>query len=171
MLRHLACVRDLADPAAPPFRLRSARRAVNCARNSPGARSPPQYSRRGPAPASIFPAGPGARLNRVYYVFLLVIAGLAVGVYLLVIFRNVPGAVEERLGALEPLPTDLGVWKADVESDAARTAQSEGLTREVRTFLDRGKLLRQVRYRDAANGEIVRADEDEIVKRRRIKSD
>jgi hypothetical protein len=106
----------------------------------------------------------------VYYIFLLVIAGLAVGVYLLVIFRNVPGAVEERLGALEPLPDDLGVWKADADSDAARAASAEGLTREVRSFLEQDRLLRQVRYRDAATGEIVRADKDEVVKRRRIKS-
>jgi hypothetical protein len=106
----------------------------------------------------------------VYYVFLVVIAALAVGVYLLLIFRNVPGALEERLGVLEPLPNDLGIWKAEADSDAAHAAQSEGLTREIRLFLDQGKLLRQVRYRNTATGEIVRADKDQVVKRRRIKS-
>jgi hypothetical protein len=106
----------------------------------------------------------------VYYVFLIVIAALAVGVYLLVVFKNVPGAVEERFGALEPLPDDLGTWKEDAGSEASRAAQAEGLKREVRTFLDQGKLLRQARYRDAATGEIVRADEDQVVRRRRIKS-
>jgi hypothetical protein len=106
----------------------------------------------------------------VYYVFLLVIAGLAVGVYLLLIFRNVPGALEERLGALEPLPADLGVWKASADSDRARTATDEGLVREERMFLDQGRLLHQVRYRATSTGEIVRADEDVVVRRRRIKS-
>jgi hypothetical protein len=106
--------------------------------------------------------------NRVYYLFLVVTAAVAVGVYLLVIFRNVPGAVEERLGVLEPLPPDLGVWKA-AEADPA-PARAEGLTREQRLFLDDGKLVRQTRYRDATTGEVVRADKDQVVKRRRIKS-
>jgi hypothetical protein len=106
----------------------------------------------------------------VYYVFLVVTAAVAVGVYLLVIFRNVPGAVEERLGVLEPLPSDLGVWKVDGNSPAASSARVEGLTREQRLFLDEGKLVRQTRYRHATSGEIVRADKDQIVKRRRIKS-
>jgi hypothetical protein len=101
---------------------------------------------------------------------LVVTAAVSVGVYLLVIFRNVPGAVEERLGVLEPLPSDLGVWKADGDSAAAQTARVAGLTREQRLFLDEGKLVRQTRYRDATSGEIVRADKDQIVKRRRIKS-
>jgi hypothetical protein len=106
----------------------------------------------------------------VYYVFLVVTAAVAVGVYLLVIFRNVPGAVEERIGVLEPLPSDLGVWKADGDSPAALSARAEGLTREQRLFLDEGKLVRQTRYRNATSGEIVRADKDQVVKRRRIKS-
>ena len=105
-----------------------------------------------------------------YYVFLVVTAAVAVGVYLLVIFRNVPGAVEERIGVLEPLPSDLGVWKPDGESPAALSARAEGLTREQRLFLDEGKLVRQTRYRNATSGEIVRADKDQVVKRRRIKS-
>lgn len=105
-----------------------------------------------------------------YYVFLVVTAAVAVGVYLLVIFRNVPGAVEERIGVLEPLPSDLGVWKPDGESPGALSARAEGLTREQRLFLDDGKLVRQTRYRDATSGEIVRADKDQVVKRRRIKS-
>lgn len=102
-----------------------------------------------------------------YYVFLVVTAAVAVGVYLLVIFRNVPGAVEERLGVLEPLPPDIGVWKADGDPASAR---ADGLTREQRLFLDQGKLVRQTRYRDATTGEIVRADKDQVVKRRRIKA-
>lgn len=106
-----------------------------------------------------------------YYVFLVVTAAVAVGVYLLVIFRNVPGAVEERLGVIEPLPPDLGVWKADdADSAAALAASKDGLTREQRLFLDQGRLIRQTRYRDATSGEIVRADKDQVVKRRRIKS-
>jgi len=106
----------------------------------------------------------------VYYVFLVVTAAVAVGVYLLVIFRNVPGAVEERLGVLEPLPPDLGVWKADEGSAEALAARAEGLQREQRMFLDQGKLLRQTRYRHTTSGEIVRADKDEVVRRRRIKT-
>jgi hypothetical protein len=107
--------------------------------------------------------------SRVLYVFLLVIAALAIAVYLLLVFNNVPGAVEERLGTLEPLPEDIGVWRADAESSAGRAAHAEGLVREVRTFLDDGKLVRQVRYKSLANGDIVRVEKDERIKRRRVK--
>jgi hypothetical protein len=107
--------------------------------------------------------------GRVLYVFLIVIAALAIAVYLLLVFNNVPGAVEERLGTLEPLPEDIGVWHADAESDAGRTAHGAGLVREVRTFLDDGKLVRQVRYKSLASGDIVRVEKDERIKRRRVK--
>jgi hypothetical protein len=107
---------------------------------------------------------------RVHYVFLIVIAALAIAVYLLLVFKNVPGAVEERLGTLEPLPEDLGVWQRDAESSAGRAAHGEGLVREVRTCLEDGKLVRQVRYKSLASGDIVRTEKDERIKRRRVKS-
>lgn len=107
-----------------------------------------------------------------FYLFLLVLAVLGVGIYLLFFLQHVPGAVEERWGALEPLPEDLGQWRDDSSAEAER-ARSQGLQREVRWFLDEssipGRLLRQARYRSLATGEIVRADPDEVVKRKRVR--
>lgn len=106
-----------------------------------------------------------------FYVFLLVLAALGVGIYLIVFLGNVPGAAEERLGVLEPLPSDLGQWKEERDTAEATRASEQGLRREVRTFFDEahGRLLRQVRYRSSETNEIVRADPDQIVKRRRVR--
>jgi hypothetical protein len=107
-----------------------------------------------------------------FYVFLLVAAALGTAIYLLFIFQSVPGAAEERLGILEPLPDDLGKWRADVSSEEALRATQAGLSREVRHFFeeDKQRLLFQARYRDAQTGEIVRSDPDRVVKRRRRRS-
>jgi hypothetical protein len=106
-----------------------------------------------------------------FYVFLLVVAALGVGIYLIFIFQNVPGIKEERLGKLEPLPPDVGTWKSDTESEAAHDALGEGLRREVRLFFDESKdrLYEQVRYRELHGSEIVRVEPDRRIKRRRIK--
>jgi hypothetical protein len=105
----------------------------------------------------------------VFYVFLLVAAALGTAIYLIFIFQSVPGAAEERLGTLEPLPADLGQWKTDADSDEARAAREEGLVRELRTFFeeDKRRLVLQARYRDEKTGEIVRAEPDRTIKRRR----
>lgn len=110
-------------------------------------------------------------MTATFYVFLLLVAALGVGIYLTFIFQNVPGMKEERLGTLEPLPPDVGTWKADTESAAARSASAEGLKREVRLFFDerKNRLYEQVRYRSAESAEIVRVEPDRPIKRRRIK--
>lgn len=107
-----------------------------------------------------------------FYVLLLLVAALGGAIYLLFVVENVPGMREERVGELEPLPPDVGVWRVESEGDAARRAAEEGLEREVRTFFDEqgGKLYRQVRYRDPTTNEIVRTEPDARVKRRRIRS-
>jgi hypothetical protein len=107
----------------------------------------------------------------VFYVFLLVLAALGIGIYLIVFLGNVPGAAEERLGVLEPLPPDLGQWKEESDTREASVAREQGLKREVRTFFDEahGRLLRQVRYRSIESNEIVRADPDQVLKRRRVR--
>jgi hypothetical protein len=112
----------------------------------------------------------------VFYVFLVLVAALGVGVYLLFIFKLVPGAMEERLGVLEPLPEDVGKWKIDEHSAEAKTALAGGLKREERLyfeegqgFLTQGRLVRQVRYRNASSNAIERVEPDQPVKRKRIK--
>ena len=104
--------------------------------------------------------------------FLLVIAAIGGLLYILVIHREVPGAVEQRFGVLEALPEDIGVWKVDEESEEGKAAVARGLRRESRLFhdLQANRLLRQVRFRNQATNEIVRVDPDEVVKRRRIRS-
>jgi hypothetical protein len=112
-----------------------------------------------------------------FYVFLLIVAAAGVAIYLLFILREVPGAAEERLGRLEDLPPDLGQWKKDEASPEAEAALERGERREVRFFYDRsyggfrgGRLLRQVRYRSVETNEILRADADELIKRKRVRS-
>jgi hypothetical protein len=112
----------------------------------------------------------------VFYVFLILLAVGGVGVYLVFILREVPGAAEERLGRLE-LPPDVGKWKIDEESPEATAVKAEGLQREVRLlwdpdagFMHRGKLVRQVRYRRLETRAIERVEPDETLKLRRVKS-
>ena len=104
-----------------------------------------------------------------FLVFTAAIGGL---IYVLVIYRAVPGAMEARIGVLEPLPEDVGKWKVDEESAEGKAAMQQGLKREVRLFHDMqaDKVLRQVRYRNRATNEIARVDPDDLVKRKRIRS-
>ncbi|HKO95208.1 MAG TPA: hypothetical protein VJU61_28830 [Polyangiaceae bacterium] len=110
------------------------------------------------------------------YILLACIAIASLAVYLLVVFREVPGAVAERLGELEGLPENLGQWTVDATSEAARTATDRGLQREQRTWREPGsgwfgrdRLLLQVRYRNLQTGEIESADPDRKLTRKRVK--
>ncbi len=110
-----------------------------------------------------------------FYLFLLVVAALSIGLYLLFIFSQVPGVKDQRLGVLEPLPDDLGKWKVDEGSPEADAARGEGLVREVRQIFHeqeglfaQGRLVLQVRYK-SASGEIVRVEPEQEIKRRRLK--
>lgn len=111
-----------------------------------------------------------------FYVFLLIVGILGIGIYVLFIFSQVPGAAEERLGVLEPLPADLGKWITDESSPEAERAAAEGLRREVRTLYEEasglfssGHFVRQVRYRNAKTNAIERVEPDQVIKRRRIR--
>jgi len=113
----------------------------------------------------------------VFYVFLVLVAVLGIGVYLLFIFKLVPGAMEERLGVLEPLPEDVGKWKLDEVSPEGKAALDRGRKREERLFFEerqgllaQGRLVRQVRYRNALSNAIEEVLPDQPVKRKRIKS-
>ncbi len=110
------------------------------------------------------------------YILLAVVGLGAVVVYVLVIFREVPGAVSERWGELERLPENLGQWTRDDSSDEARAATARGLEREVRTWRDPGagwfgrdRLVLQARYRNPISGEIESVDPDVPIARRRVK--
>jgi hypothetical protein len=107
----------------------------------------------------------------VFYVFLLIVGILCLAAYVLFIFNTVPGAKEERLGVLEALPADTGIWKPDLESEAGRRAQAEGLVREERHYFyeNAGRLVVQVRYRRPETSEVVRVEREVGVKRKRIK--
>ncbi len=111
------------------------------------------------------------------YGFVLIVGLLGIVVYLTLMFSAIPGAVDERLGALEPLPENLGQWTNDDSSDDAKAAARDGLTREVRHLhqprsglFGREYITRQVRYRDAT-GRITRVDPEEKHPRRRIKTE
>jgi hypothetical protein len=111
----------------------------------------------------------------VFYVFLILVGVAAVGVYLLFIFSQVPGAKEQRLGVLEPLPPDLGKWKVDEDSPEGAAAKREGLVREVRFLhyetagFSHGRLVQQVRYKKPDTHEIVRVEPEREIKRKRVK--
>ena len=106
-----------------------------------------------------------------FYVFLVLVGIAGVAVYVLFIFNLVPGAQDERLGVLEPLPPDVGRWSADADSVQGRAAVREGLVREVRHFFyeNNKKLVLQVRYKHKDTGEIVRVDPEQPVKRKRVR--
>lgn len=107
-----------------------------------------------------------------FYLLILFLAAAGGVIYFYFFMHSVPGAREERFGELEPLPPDLGTWKEDTDSPEASAAHAEGLKRESRFFFEEGKqrLVKQVRYRSLATNEIVRADADEVVKRRRLRA-
>lgn len=106
-----------------------------------------------------------------FTVFLLLIAAVGIGIYLLFILPTVPGAVEERLGVREPLPNNLGVWTNDETSPEALAALNKGERRQVRTLYDEAKdrLILQVRYQNRETEEIVRVEPEQFVRRKRIK--
>ncbi|MGC4095037.1 MAG: hypothetical protein QM756_45385 [Polyangiaceae bacterium] len=105
-----------------------------------------------------------------FYLLIVFLAAAGGAVYFFFFMQSVPGAVEERFGALEPLPSNLGEWQVDADSPEAAAAQRDGLKRETRYFFEEGKqrLLKQARYRNAED-EIVRVEPDQVVKRRRLK--
>lgn len=110
-----------------------------------------------------------------FYVFLILVGLISVGVYLLFVFSQVPGAKEQRLGVLEPLPPDLGKWKVDEASPEGAAAVRDGHVREVRFLhyegkgFSQGRLVEQVRYKKRDSGEIVRVEPEREIKRKRIK--
>jgi hypothetical protein len=108
----------------------------------------------------------------VFYGFLVLVGLVGVALYVTMFFREVPGFAEQRLGKLEALPPDLGKWKRDDESNEAKAAERDGLIRETRHWFDsdKNRLLFQARYRDAGSRAIVRADDDVVVKRKRIRA-
>jgi hypothetical protein len=112
----------------------------------------------------------------VFFLFLLIVAALGIVVYLVFIFKLVPGAAEERLGVLEPLPDDIGQWHADEASELGKAAILRNRKREERLFFEEGKgllaqgrLVRQVRYRNLDNNAIEEIEPDQPVKRKRIR--
>jgi hypothetical protein len=111
----------------------------------------------------------------VFYLFVVIVGVLGISIYLTVVFRAVPGALDERLGYLEDLPKDHGEWVTDKASEAGQQAASQGLTRETRVLLEpakglfgREQLVRQARCRDA-NGKIVSVEAEQRSPRRRLK--
>jgi len=109
----------------------------------------------------------------VFYVFLVVVAALGIAFYLLFLLNLVPGMKEERLGVLEPLPDDLGKWVEDDSSEAGRAARAQGLVRETRHYHyeagSGGKLVVQGRVRNPTTDEIVRVEQERVIKRRRVR--
>lgn len=134
----------------------------------------------GPEPSVFFctrlPTGNVCWLRSMFYVFVIVIAALGIAIYLTVVLRAVPGAVDERLGRLEDLPPHLGEWTQDANSEHAVSAKEQGLVRETRILLEpaqglfgREQLVEQARYREAESGKIIRVDPERRSARRRLK--
>jgi len=111
-----------------------------------------------------------------FYAFLVLVGLVALAVYVTLILHLVPGAAEERLGVLEPLPSDLGIWRTEDSPPDAEVATARGLVRQVRvlhepasSWFGSERLVRQVRYRDPVTLDIVHVMPDRITRRRRIK--
>ena len=102
------------------------------------------------------------------YGFVLLIGVLGIGVYLLVVVRNIPGS-EDRFGHQKPLPEDVGEWKPD-RSFVAKNNGLANVIREIRVWrsvsaVGREKLLLQARLRDETSGEIVEVLDDRRIDR------
>jgi hypothetical protein len=103
-----------------------------------------------------------------FYLAMLVFAALGSGAYLALFFSHVPGAADERLGDLEPLPDRIGEWVTASEPN------QDGLIRQERILFEdkgggRGTLTTQVRFRDPKTDEIVSVLPEVVTKRRRVK--
>src|SRR6187551_1697958 len=53
-----------------------------------------------------------------FYVFLLIVGAIGALAYLALFMSHVPGAADERLGTLEPLPEKLNEWVEDQAQSA-----------------------------------------------------
>ncbi len=105
-----------------------------------------------------------------FYLFLLGVGAVGALAYMGLFLSHVPGAKDERLGALPDLPDKLGKW---VEQEKP---SEDGLLCEKRHLLideggfGGGKLLLQVRYRNPQTREIMRIEKEQTIKRRRVRS-
>lgn len=86
------------------------------------------------------------------------------------------GLADKRRGMLKMPPDDAGEWKVDTDSEQVRAARRLSLICETRLSIDtckdllnREMIFRQVRYLDQKTGEVVRAEKDVRIKRRRVK--
>lgn len=109
--------------------------------------------------------------------FVCIVAVIGFGIYLTVVLRAVPGAVDERLGKLEDLPAQLGKWVLDETSATAKLADERGLVRETRVLLEpaRGlfggeQFVEQARLREGQGGRIVEVEPERRWSRKRHKA-
>jgi hypothetical protein len=109
------------------------------------------------------------------FVFVVLVAACGTGLYLALMYGSIPGAVDERLGKLEPLPPTLGQWLVDDETELGRQQIALGRVREVRTLyvssdglFGRKHFLVQARSRDVHSGEIVDVEPELQKPRRRL---
>jgi hypothetical protein len=110
------------------------------------------------------------------YLFILGVAALGTALYLLIMYSSIPGAVDERLGALEALPDHLDEWIADQGSPEGQRAAAEGLVRESRVIhipaqgiFGRERFATQVRYRSVETQRVVRVEpETRVARKRRV---
>jgi hypothetical protein len=107
------------------------------------------------------------------YLFVVLIGGLGTLAYLAIMLNAVPGAIDERLGKLEELPENLGVWRQDESSTEGAALAAQGKRLEERYLLEAGGLFRrqtlvkQTRVRELASNDIVEVRPEERSPRRR----
>lgn len=107
------------------------------------------------------------------YFFVVLIGALGTLAYLAIMFNAVPGAADERLGKLEPLPENLGEWQHDAASTEGMELAAQGKRLEYRHLVEHGGLfkgqvvVKQVRVRDSATNEILEVRPEERHRRRR----
>ncbi len=94
--------------------------------------------------------------------------------YIVVTLLVIPGLADERLGRLEDLPEDAGIWKEDLDSHDAHDAMKQGLRRETRYWIDqdvigRERIVHQVRY-VSKDGVVVRTGPETRIRRKRCRA-
>jgi hypothetical protein len=105
-----------------------------------------------------------------FVIFMLVVAAAGTAVYLLFFMSHVPGAAEERLGALEPLPADIGQWVRDEKPSEGGMVRERRILSGESMGMSADRLVVQVRYRHPETNKIEKVVPEEVVKRRRVRA-
>lgn len=111
-----------------------------------------------------------------FAILCLVAAILGMLLYVFLVYGQIPGFVDERLGNWEKLPVEPGAWGIDESHPDTALAKARNEIRELRyvavpsTLLKKERYLLQVRYR-SSEGDILKVEDEILYQRKRVKTE